>query len=49
MNDRRSCEEFVGLVVLNSIPDAISVAFFRGRVRKAGVFEELFELFDEYI
>jgi hypothetical protein len=28
VNDRRSCEEFVGLGVMNSIPDATTVAFF---------------------
>ena len=44
MNDRRSFEEFVGLGVMNSIPDATTVAFFRERLRKAGVIEELFEL-----
>ena len=43
VNDRRSFEEFVGLGVMNSIPDATTVAFFRERLRKAGVIEELFE------
>ena len=37
VNDRRSFEEFVGLGVMNSIPDATTVAFFRERLRKAGV------------
>jgi hypothetical protein len=45
VNDRRSFEEFVGLGVMNSIPDATTVAFFRERLRKAGVIEELFEMF----
>ena len=49
MNDRRSFEEFVGLGVRNSIPDATIVAFFRERLRKAGVIEELFEMFEEYL
>ena len=49
VNDRRSFEEFVGLGVMNSIPDATTVAFFRERLRKAGVIEELFELFEGYL
>ena len=46
VNDRRSFEEFVGLGVMNSIPDATTVALFRERLRKAGVIEELFEMFE---
>jgi hypothetical protein len=34
---------------MNSIPDATTVAFFRERLRHAGVFEGLFELFDNYL
>jgi len=49
VNDRRSFEEFVGLGVMNSIPDATTVAFFRERLRKAGVIEELFEMFEAYL
>jgi hypothetical protein len=49
VNDRRSFEEFVGLGVMNSIPDATTVAFFRERLRKAGVIEELFEMFEGYL
>ena len=49
VNDRRSFEESVGLGVMNSIPDATTVAFFRERLRKAGVIEELFEMFEEYL
>ena len=37
VNDRRSFEECVGLSVMNNIPDATTVAFFRGRLRRAGV------------
>ena len=37
VNDRRSFEEFVGLGVMNSIPDAIPGAFFRERLSKAGL------------
>ncbi len=36
VNDRRSFEKFVGLGVMNDIPDATTVAFFRERLRKAG-------------
>ena len=35
VNDRRSFEEFVGLGVMNYLPDATTVAFFRERLRKA--------------
>jgi transposase len=49
VNDRRSFEEFVGLGVMNSIPDATTVAFFWERLRKAGVIEELFEMFETYL
>ena len=46
VNDRRSFEKFVGLGVMNDIPDATTLAFFRERLRKAGVIEELFEMFE---
>ena len=49
VNDRRSFEKFVGLGVMNDIPDATTVAFFRERLRKSGVIEELFEMFEEYL
>ena len=49
VNDRRSFEDFVGLGVMNSIPDSTTVAFFRERLRHAGVIEELFELFDQHL
>jgi transposase, IS5 family len=49
VNDRRSFEEFVGLGVMNNIPDATTIAFFRERLRKAGVIEELFEMFETYL
>jgi hypothetical protein len=45
----RSFEEFVGLGVMNDIPDATKVAFFRERLRIAGVIEELFEMFQGYL
>ena len=46
VNDRCSFEEFVGLGVMNNIPDATTLAFFRERLRKGGVIEELFEMFE---
>jgi IS5 family transposase len=49
VNDRRSYEEFVGLGVMNSIPNATTIAFFRERLQKAGVIEELFEMFVTYL
>ena len=49
LNDRRSFEEFVGLGVMNTIPDATTLAFFRKRLRKAGVIEELLEMFESYL
>ncbi len=47
--DWRSFEEYVELGVMNNIPDATTVSFFRERLRKAGVIEELFEMFDTYL
>ena len=49
VNDRRSFEEFIGLGVMNNIPDATTIAFFRERLQKAGVIEELFEMFEGYL
>ena len=49
VNDRRFFEEFVGLGIMNNIPDATTVAFFRERLRKAGVIEELFEMHEGYL
>ncbi len=49
VNDRLSFEEFVGLGVMNTIPDATTIAFFRERLRKAGVILELFERFEEHL
>jgi transposase, IS5 family len=46
VSDRRSIEEFVGLGVMNSIPDATTDAFFRERLRKAGVIKDLFEMIE---
>lgn len=49
VNDRCSFEKFLVLGVMNNIPDATTVVFFRERLRKAGVIEELFEKFEEYL
>ena len=49
VNDRRSFEEFVGLGVMDSIPDATTVWLFRERLRQAGLTEELFWRFDGYL
>ncbi|WP_233130369.1 IS5 family transposase, partial [Synechococcus sp. 1G10] len=49
VNDRRSFEEFVGLGVMDTIPDATTVAFFRERLRNAGVIEELFDCFEQHL
>ena len=47
VNDRRSFEDFIGFGAMNTIPDATTVAFFRERLRKAGVIEELFNRFEQ--
>ena len=49
VNDRRSFEEFIGLGVMNDIPDATTDAFFRERLRKADVIDELFEKFEGFL
>jgi hypothetical protein len=51
MNERlrRFFQEFVGLGVMNTTLDATTVAFFRERLRKAVVIEELFEMFETYL
>jgi len=49
VNDRRSFEEFVDLGVMDDIPDATTVAFFREPLRKAGLIEKLFEKFEGYL
>ena len=49
VNDRRKFEKFVGLGVMNDFPDATTVAFFRVRLRKANVKDELFEMFESYL
>lgn len=49
VNDRRSFEELIGLAVMNSVPDATTVAFFRERLRKAGTNKELFDRFEQHL
>ena len=47
--EEHSIEEFVGLGVMNNIPNPTTVAFFRERLRKAGVIAKLFEMFETYL
>jgi transposase, IS5 family len=49
VNDRCSFEEFVGLGVMNTIPDATTIALFRERLRKANVINEYFVRFEELL
>ena len=49
VNDRRSFEEFFGLGVMSDILDTTTLAFFRERLRKAEVIEELFEMFEAFL
>ncbi len=49
VNDRRSFKEFIGLGIMDTIPDATTVAFFRERLRKAGLIEELFARFEQFL
>ena len=49
VSDRRSFEEFVGLGAMNSIPDSTTIAFFRERLRKAVMIEEILEMFESYL
>jgi len=49
VNDGRWFEKFVGLRVIHSIPDAITVSLFREYLRQAGVHEDLFQIFDGYL
>ena len=41
--------KFVGLGVMNNIPDATTVAFLSKRLRKSGEIRELFEMFEGYL
>ncbi|WP_255445000.1 transposase [Synechococcus sp. ROS8604] len=49
VSDRRSFEQFIGLGVMNAIPDATTIAFFREQLRKPGVIEELFDCFEQQL
>jgi len=46
VNDRSTFEKFIGLGVMNDIPDATTVPFFRERLRKTNVIDDLFEMFE---
>ena len=41
--------EFIGLAVINEIPDATTVGFFRERHRKKNVIDEPFKMFESYL
>lgn len=47
-NDPRSFEEFVSLGAMDDIPNTTTLSSFRERLRKTGVIEELFEIFESY-
>jgi IS5 family transposase len=49
VNDRRSFEKFVGLEVTSKVPDATTVAFFKKRVRKAGIIEKTFGMLKRFL
>ena len=49
VNDRCSFEHFLGLGVMDFIPDATTMALFRERLRQAGVDKELFLMFNAYL
>ena len=44
VNESRTFEEIAGLDVMNDILDETSVAFFRERLRKVNVIDELYEM-----
>ena len=44
-----SFEEFVGLAMMISIPNATTATFFRERLHKEKVIEEPFEMFETYL
>jgi len=49
VNDRHSFWEFIGLGVMNDIPDSTTVAFFGERQRKIDIVDELFEKFEGFL
>jgi transposase, IS5 family len=49
VNDRRTFKEFTGLGIMNDIPDATKVAFFRQLLRKANAIDKLFKMFESYL
>jgi transposase, IS5 family len=48
-HDRESFRRFVGLSPSAEVPDATTVWLFRERLREAGLIEELFERFNEFL
>ena len=49
MNDRRTFKVFVGLGVMNDIPNSTTVAFLRERLSKVNVIDERFDMFESYL
>ena len=48
-NDRRTFKEFISLGIMNDIPDATKVVFFRQLLRKANAIDKLFKMFESYL
>jgi transposase, IS5 family len=48
-NDRRTFKEFLSLGIMNDIPDATKVVFFRQLLRKANAIDKLFKMFESYL
>ena len=49
VNDRLSFMRFLGLTLVESVPDACTVWLFRHQLKPPGLIEELFEQFDRYL
>ena len=49
VNDRLSFMRFLGLTLVDSVPDATTVWLFRHQLKQQGLIEELFEQFDSYL
>ena len=49
VNDRRLFEELVDLGIMNDIPNATTVAFFRERLQVVNEIDKLFEKFESFL
>jgi transposase, IS5 family len=47
--DRTSFRRFLGLALADEVPDATTVWLFRQRLSEAGVIEEMFETFNQFL